>query len=100
MYKIIAYIYQCMKDGKPAVRSHYSTDALGVPEDYWKYVIEQLVSHGYIEGITVTKTFSNTIIIPDDPKVTIEGIQFAKENSVIAKAKKFLIEMKAVIPFV
>jgi hypothetical protein len=101
MYKIIAYIYQCMKDGMPPEKARYSADSLGIPDSYWKYIMSQLVTHGYLEGVLATKTASGTIVvIPDDPKVTVEGVQFAKENSAMAKAKKFLMDTKASVPFI
>lgn len=101
MYKIIAYLYDCMKKGdKPDIKE-YGFAAMGVTEPYWNKVMKQLVDHELIDGVSVIATGSgNLIVTPVNPAVTMEGVQFAQENSMMAKAAKFLRDAKASIPFI
>lgn len=100
MYKILAYLYQCQKDGVRPDRAAWSADALGIPLDYWKSVVEELVSHGYVKGVVATRTTGGLVVTPSSPAITLEGVQFAKENSMMAKARRALMDAKAITPFI
>lgn len=101
MYRIIAYLYDCMKNGEDPDIMQYGFTATGIPEPYWNKVMKQLVDHGLIDGVLVITTGSGELIVtPTDPTVTMEGVQFAQENSMMAKAAKFLKDAKASIPFI
>lgn len=101
MYKILAYLYDCMKHDIDPDINKWSAEAFGIPEAYWAKIVKELVDHGLIDGVNVMGTFGNKLIVsPYDPKVTMEGVQFAQENSMMAKAAKFLRDAKASIPFI
>lgn len=53
MYKIIAYLYDCMKRGEGPSNAGWSAQALGIPEPYWERVVEELTTHGLIGGVNV-----------------------------------------------
>ena len=74
--------------------------AMGIPEPYWALIVEQLVSHGYIMGVEVFRPLVGGIrVLPLNPQVTMEGVAFAQENSMMAKARRFLIDAKEAVPF-
>lgn len=100
MYKIIAYLYDCMKTGIEPDNNKWSADSLDIPKSYWDKVVKELVEHGLIDGVMIIKAANRDIIRPTDPKVTMEGVQFAQENSMMSKAAKFLRDAKASIPFI
>lgn len=100
MYKILAYIYECTKKGERPRDCEWSAESLGIPELYWQHVIDELVGHGYLSGVNVTHTGAGIVINAFDPHVTMEGVQFAQENSMMSKAKYFLQEVKASVPFI
>lgn len=100
MYKIIAYLYDCMKRGCRPDPARWDASALGIPEPYWSQIVNELVTHSLVSGIKVTRMRDETVIMPIDPRVTMEGVAFAQENSMMAKARQFLIDIKASIPFV
>ena len=100
MYKIIAYLYDCMKRGIEPDNNKWNSTALEIPESYWIKVIRELVEHGLIDGVAIVSSDNATYIRPLDPKVTMEGVQFAEENSMMAKAARFLRDAKASIPFI
>lgn len=100
MHKVMAYIYGCMKKGAEPDPDMYSADALGVPKAYWDAVMDELVGHGFVAGISVISSPYGLIVDPKRPRVTMEGVAFLEENSMIGKARAFLKEAKSVIPFV
>lgn len=100
MYKIIAYLYDCMKRGVEPDESRWNHVAMGIPESYWCQIVDELVSHRLVSGIVVTPLGSELAVMPTDPRVTMEGVAFAQENSMMAKAKQFLMDAKASIPFI
>lgn len=100
MYKVIAYLYDCMKrDVKPDL-SAYNHAAMGVPETYWALIMLELIDHGYVKGFVTARSYDPPLITPVDPTVTMEGVAFAQENSMMGKAKAFLQDAKAAIPFI
>lgn len=100
MYKIIAYLYDCMKHGVEPAISQWDFSALGVPEPYWATVVEQLVSHGFVSGVNIWHSDGKTKVAPVKPEVTMEGVAFAQENSMMGRARQFLMDAKASIPFI
>lgn len=101
MYRIVAYLYDRMKKGERPVDSEWSASALGIPDRYWSRIVSELASHGYVGGVAVTEVGSGDIVVClVDPYVTMEGVAFAKENSMMAKAKRFLQDAKSSVPFV
>lgn len=58
------------------------------------------MGHGCLSGVNVTHTSSGIVVNSFDSHVTMEGVQFAQENSMMAKAKYFLQEVKASVPFI
>ena len=101
MYRILAYVYDCMKRGVEPDDARWSCIALGISESYWQKVVVDLIDHGYLAGVRVD-TFADgtTMVSPIDPRVTIEGYQFITENSAMGKAKRFLQDAKAAVPFI
>ena len=98
-YRILAYLYQCMKEGERPNMEDISFQRLGIPERYWYSVIRNLRSGGYIRGIEIVEGIGGTIFLSEiNPEITIAGIEFLQENSSMAKAKQFLKELKEIIP--
>ena len=55
VYKILAYLYTVLKEGRSpdAKMLQYDSTLLGVNEPYWAYIMENLQAQGYITGLTV-----------------------------------------------
>lgn len=101
IYKILAIVYSAMREEREVSKIAISAEALGVGEKYWADIMAQLVSHGYLSGVTVVDLPDGSHVVRlQHPSVTMEGVQFAKENSMMAKAKKALMEAKAIIPHI
>lgn len=101
MYKILAYLYDCMKRGIEPEDARWSAQALGIPASYWTSIVEELVGHGFVAGVNVDHFINGeALVTPIGPRVTMEGVAFAQENSMMGKAKASLQDAKAAIPFI
>ena len=104
VYQILSYLYVQLKSGNsvnPKLITHDS-EYLKINESYWLYIIENLLKDGYIENIALIKTWGNQVIVDnlDQCRITPRGIAYLCENSFIEKAKQFLKDTKAIVPFI
>lgn len=103
-YRILAYLYECLKEGKPAdiSRLNESSEELNISYGYWEYIFRHLYQAGYIEGVSLFDTTGQqtpAVKIERSIMITPKGIEYLQENSAMAKAKKFLKELKATTPW-
>lgn len=63
MYKILKYLYECMKLGKEAKLEDfsYSSELFDVPKSYWLEVISTLVATATSKGLRYMKTSIKTL---------------------------------------
>lgn len=104
IFKILAYIYDCMKSGKDVDKSVIGFETLGIPEPYWTQIMRELVEHGYVGGVTVRTTTVKDVVLLSDPKVTLDGVEFLMENGMMSKAARLVADAgdffsKVVFPF-
>lgn len=104
VYQILAYLYVCLKKGEPVDGTQLLPDSkmLNINETYWAYIFENMYSAGLIEGVTVTKAWGGKTAINDLDycRITPAGIEYVSDNSFMEKAKEFLKDIKAIVPFV
>lgn len=102
-YRILAYLYACLKAGEEADISYIAaqSDAINISQNYWEYIIRHLYEDGYIEGITllpVTGRETKAVRVNQNVMITPRGIDFFQNNSAMSKAKEFLKTLKETIP--
>lgn len=93
IYKILNYLYECLKKGIHVDLAEFIRDCNleNVSEQYWKSVIEELDQHGYIKEVIIRDTKTQKIImLKDDFGITLEGVEYLQENSMMSKVKDFL----------
>ena len=105
VYQILAYLYQCLKNGEPVDEKQISfkSDFYNINQKYWIYIMTHLLEDGYIEGIIVNQDInSDTPLIfrLHDCQITPKGIAYLADNSLMEKAKQFFKDAKEIIPFV
>lgn len=104
VYQILAYLYTQLKAGDPVDQNLLKHDSkyLQINEKYWLYIMEHLVLEGYIEHITIKKTWGNQVVVSglENCRITPAGIAFLCDNTFIEKAKHFLKDIKAIVPFI
>ena len=65
-----------------------------------KFLIE-VQDNGYIMGLVYTQKMSDVfphIVQPIKPRITIKGMEYLEENSMMQKASKLLRGSKEIIP--
>lgn len=98
-YRILAYLYACVKSGVKPDEEEFSPAKLDIVPRYWIYIMEHLQNDGYISGIFFGRLLRG---IPSvkmlDLEITPKGIEFLQENSTMEKAKEFLKTIKEITP--
>ena len=100
MYKILSYIYGCMKRGETPSDEEWGHEALGIPYPYWFRIVSELVGNGYLGGVEMRQSKMGAVISTSDPYVTMQGVAFMEENSMMSKALAFLREIKSTVPMI
>lgn len=98
-YRILIYLYECLKCGEEVDKNIISAEALHIVPSYWDYIIIHLYEDGYIEGVKVISALGGKCVrIQPELQITPKGIEFLQENSTMSKAKEFLKSLKETIP--
>ena len=50
VYKLLKYLYDCLKKGTKASEEILTPEFFGINEDYWEYIIRNLYQEGYVDG--------------------------------------------------
>lgn len=82
-------------------RDVISAETLGIPYIRWEQLLIELQRNGYIDGVIYTQTMSDKfphIVEPVDAKITLKGMEYLDENTMMKKAAKFLKGVKETIP--
>lgn len=99
-YRILIYLYACLKDGSEPDLSIISAEELKIVPAYWEYIIRHLLKDGCIEGVTLYNVVGRKepMIKFTDLKITPVGIDYMESNSAMARARDFLKTIKDITP--
>lgn len=102
-YRILAYLYACLKSGEQVSLEYlkYDTSDFPIGKDYWYYIFTHLYEDGYVEGVSLIPILGNTVKgVKLNPwvQITPKGIEYFQDNSTLQRAKNFLKELKEFIP--
>lgn len=105
VYQILAYLYQCLKNGKEVeVRNlQCNSKYFQINENYWRYIIYNMQEQGLIADIVFTHIDGVEYPHPSSMKgckITPLGIEYLCDNSFMEKAKQFLKDIKEITPFI
>ena len=91
VYRVLKYLYDCLKKGEKPEAEYLVASTYNIPENYWIYILLSLINEEYIKGIRVNHT-KEGVIFGDlqEAIITPKGIEYLFENSLIEKAKKTL----------
>lgn len=104
VYRILLYLYDCLKGGRDVDTGKLDEIALaaGANERYWHYILCSLLDYGFISGVTKVEadnTFDRVYGL-GNACITPRGIEYLTDNSFMAKVRKFLKEAKDIAPFI
>lgn len=93
MYKILRYLYECMKAGRSPELCDicYDCQMFQIPESYWNHILYELIEAGYVRGFLSRGTKDGILItMTGSAAITMDGVHFLEENSRMRKAGEFL----------
>lgn len=104
VYKILAYLYYCLKNGERPDREHINEmmDAAGIGQDYSDYIFCNLIDNELIQGATKIPMVGHCFPgIKTDSGFTItpKGIEYLQSNSMMTKAAGFLKAIGEIAPW-
>lgn len=100
-YRIMTYLYACLKSGEQPDFNNIRADALDISQNYWEYIIRHLYEDGYIEGVSLIPMVVRStpeIKLNMDSMITPQGIDFLQNDSAMSRARDFLKTLKETIP--
>lgn len=100
VYKILKYLYDCLKHGKIPDFKEIDYEHLDINEDYWKYIIVNLLESNLVKGVKVIESNHGLIIRNINIQITPTGIEYLFENSLLQKIKRTLKDIRDIAPFI
>lgn len=96
-YKILLYYYACLKRVRVFDKDELERmiGAKDINEDYLTDIFIMLHKNGYLEGVNPQWAFGGDLAYinpPDRYKITLAGIEYLQENSMMNKAKETLLK--------
>lgn len=92
IYKILKHL-EALMDCEETDISAISPSRLGITKERWEQILILLQKEGCIEGIVIQKTLSDDkphIAEPIKPSITLKGLEYLTENSLLKKAGNML----------
>ena len=89
VYKLLSYLYSCLKKGTYVdIENLRDVIKVDIVDSYWNYIILELYKEGYIDGGDINEN----VKINKNIRIKPKGIEFLESNSFVAKAKEFIKE--------
>ena len=100
IYKILRYLEAAM-DLQEADLTQIGADIVGVSKERWKRYIMMLEDAGYIKGIRVYTDVTGATHIEDDGvRITLKGLEYLTENSIMQRLYKAARGIKEIVPMI
>lgn len=97
VYRILSSLEEQMD--KPEVDvSKFDNEQLGISEERWAKYIEMMEDVGYIKGCRIyTNINDETICDTSDIKITLKGLEYLQENSIMQRLYKTAKGIKDIV---
>lgn len=94
VYRILSYLYDCMRRSVPLDPGYLrlGTKDFPIQEDYWNRILLELPERKYIRNLVVIHVDNAAPIVRIDASttITLDGAEYLQENSKMAKVRDFL----------
>lgn len=97
IYKILK-VFEKNLDVEEPDWEDLTPEKLNISEVLWRNLIQMLIKAGYIDGIKITSTATGTYITSINPQITLQGLQYLEENSMMRKAYRLAKGIKDITP--
>ena len=99
VYVILTELYGCRKAGERVHLDDIGAERLQVNEGYLLSIFSELLENGYIKGPVIRKTKTGMAVSDmEDIDITMKGIEYLQENSMMKKVMEALKDVKDIIP--
>ena len=98
IYKILSVLEKSM-DLENVDIERISSNKLGISQQRWNKYMEMLLDAGYIKGVTIQKYVTGeTNVDAEDIRITLKGLEYLSENSIMQKMYKAAKGITDLIP--
>ena len=98
IYKILSVLEKSM-DLENVDTERISSNNLGISQQRWDKYMEMLLDAGYIKGVTIQKYVTGeTNVDAEDIRITLKGLEYLSENSIMQKMYKAAKGITDLIP--
>ena len=98
IYKILSVLEKSM-DLENVDIERISSNNLGISQQRWNKYMEMLLDSGYIKGLTIQKYVTGeTNVDAEDIRITLKGLEYLSENSIMQKMYKAAKGITDLIP--
>lgn len=100
MYRVLKYL-QAALDCDETDPEAFSTKRLKVSENRLEQLLIIMQDEGLIKGLTITRTMSDSkrhIVEPIKPEITLKGLEYLQENSMMKKAANLAKGVREMLP--
>lgn len=98
IYKILSTLEKSM-DLEECNLDSISAETLNISAERWNKYMEMLLDAGYIKGIRIQKYVTGeTRVDADDIRITLKGLEYLSENSIMQKMYKTAKGITDLIP--
>lgn len=99
VYKILSALERAMDYPKFDLLEQVSPEHLKVSEERYNRYLEMMADVGYIKGVQITKNITGeTQIDADEVRITLKGLEYLQENSIMRKMYQTAKGIKEIIP--
>lgn len=98
VYKILSSLEKAM-DYPEFDMTQIGYKALGVSKERWSRYVEMMEDVGYIKGVQITSYVNgDTDIDLSNARITLKGLEYLQENSIMQKMYRFAKGIKDITP--
>ena len=98
IYKILSVLEKSM-DLECIDTERISSGNLSISQQRWDKYMEMLLDAGYIKGVTIQKYVTGeTNVDAEDIRITLKGLEYLSENSIMQKMYKAAKGITDLIP--
>ncbi|MCD7820997.1 MAG: YjcQ family protein [Clostridiales bacterium] len=86
IYKVLHYLEKAM-DYDEADTDFISAEHLKLSDRRWAAIMEMLAKEGYVDGVSIKRPLDGEVLVAFyNPRITLKGLEYLKENSLMKKA--------------
>lgn len=100
IYRILKYLEEHLGEENLDI-DKISHEQFGISFLRWEALLRMMQEEGYIKGLVYAQSMSDSsphVVEPIRPKITIKGLEYLSENSMMKKVGDTLKKIKEIIP--